>query len=225
MPPESGGIGMSVTPTLAVVVAGRGGLPYAVLHGEPLLAHALRAASHAVPGDRVAVLTDDGGAPAGDAARDPARIARRAGVDVEVTPATAFWRRTHDAPVVLVDPLCPLVPGTFVADLAGRAVVNPDLGFVAYRPVTDTVKSVVGGRIRGTIDREALALVSSPVVVPARALRDDTVPPDEVSALVAWLRERAAVELVRAPSTGRRVDDQAALDVLECIDEIARRTR
>jgi hypothetical protein len=48
---------------------------------------------------------------------------------------------------------------------------------------------------------------------------------DDFARLAAWLRARGPVELVRAPSLARRVDDASAVNLLECVDELARRVR
>jgi hypothetical protein len=216
--------GPSPTWTLAVVVAGRGRLPFHDLHGEPLLAHVLRTAHDVARGRPVLVVVDDERTPA--ATGEPERIARGVGGATEVVSVSDLWARTDLGSLVILDPLCPLAPATFVAEVLGRAEADGESALVAYRPVTDTVKSVVDGRISGTIDRELLGAVSTPVVLPAAVLADPGGPPPvDVTELVGWLRARTRVELVRAPSAARRVDDEAALQVLECVDEINRRSR
>ena len=174
-------------------------------------------------GNPVTIVVDDERPDLRAVGDGPERIARSAGGPTRLVGAGDYWTRSHERPVAILDPLCPLVPASFVAQILERSQADPATALVAYRPVTDTVKAVVGGRIRGTIDRQRLAVVSSPVVLPLAALGEQ--PPTDVSELVAWLRLRATVELVRAPSAARRVDDEAALQVLECVDEINRRTR
>jgi 2-C-methyl-D-erythritol 4-phosphate cytidylyltransferase len=226
MPPDSGGIdmsGASSTPLVAIVMSGRGALPYLALHGEPLLAHVLRTAHAVSGGDPVTIVVDGERPNLRAVGEEPQRIARAAGGPTQLVVAGDYWTRAHERPVAILDPLCPLVPASFVAQVLERSQAEPETALVAYRPVTDTVKSVVGGSIRGTIDRQRLAVVSSPVVLPRAVLGEQ--PPTDVSELVAWLRRRATVELVRAPSAARRVGDEAALQVLECVDEINRRSR
>jgi 2-C-methyl-D-erythritol 4-phosphate cytidylyltransferase len=215
--------GPSAAPLVAIAVTGRGDLPYLALHGEPLLAHVLRTAHTVSRGNPVTIVVDDEPRGAGVAGVELERIARSAGGATEVVGAGDFWARSHGRAVAVLDPLCPLVPASFVTQVLERSQAEPATALVAFRPVTDTVKSVVGGRIRGTIDRQRLAMVSSPVVLPVAALGEQ--PPTDVSDLVTWLRLRVTVELVRAPSAARRVDDEAALQVLECLDEIDRRIR
>jgi 2-C-methyl-D-erythritol 4-phosphate cytidylyltransferase len=213
-----------------VLVAGRGRLAFEPLHGEALLAHVLRtagrvAAGHAEhPDQPVALLLDPG-----QDADEIRRTASGAGVRVEAVEASVWWSGRRGG-VLLLDVLCPLLPVAFVFEVLRRAHASPETAVVGFRPVTDTVKSVVDGRIMGTIDRERLGIVTSPVWVPGEALAG-TAPgqapdvPSDVSELVGWLRERCPVELVRSPSVGRRVEDVASVHLLECVDEIARRTR
>src|SRR5687767_4135159 len=69
--------------------------------------------------------------------------------------------------VVVLDPLCPLVPSVFVADLVGR-VVATGLPHAGVRPVTDTAKGLHSGLVGETLDRESLFQLASPVVLPSR---------------------------------------------------------
>ena len=55
------------------------------------------------------------------------------------------------------DALCPLASTDFIRGVRQQAAASPELSVLAYRPVTDTVKTVVDSRIQGTIDREGLA--------------------------------------------------------------------
>ena len=50
-------------------------------------------------------------------------------------------------------------------------------------------------------------------------------PTASLVALLAWLRERGEVDLPKAPSMARRVEDVSALAVLESVDELAGRVR
>jgi hypothetical protein len=202
---------------MALVVAGRGDLPFATLHGEPLLAHALRAAADAAAGEGLVVVVDEAG-------REPATT-----VVSDVRPAAtvvtvaAWWADRADRVDLLHDPLCPLVPAHFLRQLGDRAAAGPALA--AVRPVTDTVKTARGDRIHGTIDRDRLGVVVAPVTIPAGVGAGGPVPPLGFARLVEWLRERVPLELVRAPSLARRVDDAGGVVLLECVDEIARRVR
>jgi hypothetical protein len=95
---------------------------------------------------------------------------------------------------------------------------------VAFRPVTDTIKTVVDDRIVGTLDRDRFGIVASPVVF-AHGGAEAPPPTDDFGVLAAWLRSAGPVELRKAPSLGRRVDDPSAVNLLECMDEMARAVR
>ena len=198
-----------------LVVADRGSLPFALLHGEALVAHALHALLAAWPAG-VTVVVDEG-------SRDAtARVARRLGRGtVSLVGREEWWRSRATGADLLHDPLCPLVPEEFLRDLAAADGVAR----AAYRPVTDTVKTAVDGRISGTLDRDRLGVVVAPVVLPASFGVGEPPPPLAFAPLVRWLRARGPVELVRAPSSARRVDDEEGVMLLECVDESARRVR
>lgn len=202
-----------------VPLEGRGSLPLVDLHREALFVHAVRALLDvdAVAG-RVVVTVDPGQRAAAEAALERSDLA------VLVEDAHTWWQTvTHTVTVVLHDPLCPLVPASFLADcLEGSSA--QDRAVVAFRPVTDTIKTVVEERIADTLDRDQFCIVTSPVVFGHEPI--SSVPPTtDFGVLVTWLRERGPVGLRKAPSLGRRVDDASAVNLLECIDEMARSVR
>jgi 2-C-methyl-D-erythritol 4-phosphate cytidylyltransferase len=89
------------------------------------------------------------------------------------------------------------------------------------RPVTDTVKLLVGDTVGETVDRDALARVVSPLVVPAdlvvglaEPLAD---PAADLASLVELLRARGPVELVEAPPEAMRVSGPDDIAVLEAL--------
>jgi hypothetical protein len=190
----------------------RGRLPLVELHGEPMFLHPVRALLRSGVVDHVVVTADD------PAAAAPYLQRRRLHDEVDVLAADTFWSHA-DRTLVLADPLCPLLPSDFVARLVTEADGAATAG---YRPVTDTVKTVVDQRIAGTLDRDNLAVVASPVVVPA-SLAGQRPPVADFALLAAWLRERGGLRLVKAPSMARRVGDESAVRVLECLDELGRR--
>jgi 2-C-methyl-D-erythritol 4-phosphate cytidylyltransferase len=203
---------------LVLVAAGRGDLPFALLHDEPLLAHALRASRAGLPDEGEVVVVVD------EACRDAATaVASAARATATVTTVEEWWTGRGDRVDVLHDPLCPLVPADFLRDVAERAVTG--MALAAYRPVTDTVKTARGDRIRGTIDRDRLGVVVAPVSLPPGVGAGEPAPPLGFARLVEWLRERVPVELVRAPSLARRVVDAEGVVLLECVKETARRVR
>lgn len=206
-----------------LVLRGRSRLAFADLHGEPLYAHPMRALAAAAGPFRVVV--------------DPADEQRvRADVgrwqlSADVVAGDDWWppARRAAAPLLLHDGLCPLVPAAFLASMLSRGAEQPGVAHVAVRPVTDTLKEVVGDRILGTIDRARLVSVTAPVLVPPAMLAplaEDAPPPvDDFGRLVTWLRARGTVELVRAPSLGRRVEHARAVHLLECVEEVGHRVR
>lgn len=163
---------------------------------------------------------------------DVARVrddARRWGITAEVGAGDAWWSgsSTADRALLVHDALCPLVTAEFIGSLLQRAEELPGTPVAAVRGVTDTLKVVVGDRITGTIDRDSLVTVTSPVLVPAELLAGagEAPPVCDAAALVGWLRARGEVELVRAPSLGRRIGDVRAVRLLESLDEVGHRVR
>lgn len=205
-------------------VVGRGHVPFAVLHREPLFVHAARAASEAGVARGAVVVVVDGP----DADRAGAALAK-AGVAAEVR-AEDDWD-PGTGPVLVHDPLCPLTPPEFLRSMLAESAGPEPLSVMAFRPVTDTVKIADATRIRGTVDRDTLGALSSPAVLTpcllerAQATGLGRPPLRDVTGLLAWMRRCGRVELVRAPSMARRVDDESAVLVLQCVDELGRRTR
>ena len=214
--------GVNHAPRALLVLAGRSELAFHQLHGEPLYAHALRALDAALGG--VEVVVDAG---------DAERVRREAsgwGVEVRVDDLGSWWQavlESAERPLLVHDALCPLVTADFIRTVLTRSREVPGAAVAAVRAVTDTLKAVVDGRIEGTIDRDQLVTVTSPVLVPAAVLSaaEEPLPLLDGAALVAWLRARGQVELVRAPSLGRRIQDVRAVRLLESLDEVGHRVR
>lgn len=181
----------------AVVETGRGSLPFALVHGEALVAAAAWALGEA--GVQL--------------------------VDLGVTwDAVQEESRETGAAYVLHDSLCPLTPPGFLADCVREAVAR-DAVVVGVREVTDTVKRVVERdgvrRLGATLDRSALVGVCSPLVLPASvvaALPDLPGRPGLDLAVVASLLG-ADHEVVRmpAPPAARRVASPDDIVVLEAL--------
>jgi len=148
-------------------------------------------------GDVTSLLVDHGGA-------DDALRALTAAADV----------------VVVSDPLCPLVPASFISTLVqtlslrlGDGRDSPAL--IATRPVVDTLKRVdPAGLVAATVDRETVRAVLSPVVATGRRLNDIpdlTAALSDPALLVRELQLAGEVELVSAPESARRVGGRADL--------------
>jgi 2-C-methyl-D-erythritol 4-phosphate cytidylyltransferase len=128
--------------------------------------------------------------------------------------------RDADLPLVLHDALCPMTPPGFIADCVRRAVAD-GVVVAGVRPVTDTLKTLTGDTLGTTVDRESLARVVSPVVVPAdqvagaaELLADPTV---QLAPLVEALRAGGPVLLVEAPAEAMRVSGPDDVRVLEAL--------
>ena len=184
-----------------VLDEGRGSLPFALMHGEALVACATWALVEA------RVLPVD------------ARTTAAGLVDAVLTDGLA-----DGLPLVLHDALCPMTPPEFIVACVRRAV---DAGVVVagVRPVTDTVKVLAGSTLGETVDRESLARIVSPVVVPAgrvatsaESLAD---PALDLASLVEALRDGGPVELLEAPPQAMRVAGADDVRVLEALTQPA----
>jgi 2-C-methyl-D-erythritol 4-phosphate cytidylyltransferase len=215
---------MSARMTVGVVpLEGRGALPFVDLHREALFLHAVRALLEVDRiADRVIVTADR------DQVSLAASLLARADLDVPVQDAGRWWSRlTGPLTVVLHDPLCPLVPAWFLSGCLEEPTghLRDDGALVAFRPVTDTIKTVVDERIVDTLDRDRFGIVASPVVFHHDGGGDRPASTHDFAALAGWLRGRGPVRLRKAPSLGRRVDDPSAVNLLECMDEMAHAVR
>jgi len=174
-----------VPPALgAVVERDRGSLPFALIHGEALVACAAWALEQA---------------------------------GVTAVDQTTTWSALTDAgePMVLHDALCPMTPPEFLARCVAMAVER-DAVVVGVRPVTDTVKSVEDGFLRGTVDRDDLLGVASPVVLPPAVVAAlDDLPSSDFAELAAQLAQRFPVLTLQAPAEGRRVSGEDDVRLLE----------
>jgi len=170
-----------------IPTTGRGSMPFALLHGESLVAVAAWGAGEA---------------------------------GIELLDFDAAWAQVRERgePLVLHDPLCPMTPVAFLREAVARAV-DGDTVVVGVHPVTDTIKAVRDGRVGGTVDRDGLWTVTSPVVLPASVVAEleDWPDADDFAALVTGLRGRFPVEFLQAPVLGRRVEDESAVALLEAL--------
>lgn len=179
-------VGMSTSDAVGLVpTTGRGSMPFALLHGESLVAVASWALGEA-------------------------------GVDLLDFDLTWHDVQVLERPLVVHDPLCPMTPVGFLRAAVAEAAEH-DTVVVGVHPVTDTVKAVHDGRVGGTVDRDGFWAVASPVVLPASlvAALDAWPDTDDLTTLVARLRETTAVRFLEAPALGRRVEDESAVVLLE----------
>lgn len=197
--------------TAVVPVVGREDMAFAELAGRPLLHHAVEAVA-GLPGARIVVVV-------GDAAGWVPELDHLAGGAV-VRRASDWWADVaRSAPLLVHDPLCPLSPVASLEAALALALDRPEIAIVGFRPVTDTVKVVDHGVIAGTVDREELASIATPLVIGAAVVAALPGAPDltDLAATVASLRHGWPVELIGVPSTACRVDTAAALHLLRGI--------
>jgi len=214
------------SPQTVLVLGDRGTLPFEALHGEPLYFHGLRALVEAFPVEATVTVDDD------HLTRVRAEV-HDVGITARVVTTGMWWEERDLLPaddLLVHDALCPLTTAQFLRDVRERVDGRPGCSFMSFRPVTDTTKTVVDEQISGTIDRQGLAALMSPAVVPASllagAIKTDRMPPlSDFAELATWLRGLGDLELVKAPSMALRVDDASAVNLLECLDEVGRRVR
>jgi len=201
-----------------VPVIGREPLAHRSCRSVPLFAHAVAAVGAL---GRTTVVTGDVRLP-----RD--RWPQPLDHDVVALPAGEDTLRSAAAKadvVVIHDPLCPLVTATFIRRVVAAATGAPA---IAVRPVIDTVKRTSRGVITGTVDRETLRIVTSPIVmdpVTFAAIPDLGAALRDLGGLTRWLVEQAAVTLVLAPSGGRRIEDDSAFGLMMSMDAVRHQLR
>ena len=109
-------------------------MPFALLHGESLVAVAAWALGEA---------------------------------EAELLDFDTSWPAVQGREALLVvhDPLCPATPVAFLREAIQTAAAKQSV-VVGVRPVTDTVKTMADDLVGGTVDREDLVAVASPLVSP-----------------------------------------------------------
>lgn len=155
-----------------VIDEGRGSLPFALVHGESLIA----AAAFSLEAAEVTLI-------------DPR-------TDLAIL-------REEQCLLVLHDPLCPLTPPDFLADVVERCDASGAI-VVGYRPTSSDSDPVE---------------VTSPIVLPATVVDQlEELPHGDFADLVADYRARFPVIMVEAPPAGRRVHGAEDLAAIEALD-------
>jgi 2-C-methyl-D-erythritol 4-phosphate cytidylyltransferase len=128
--------------------------------------------------------------------------------------------------VVIHDPLC---PGVSTASMRWLIEFwSPGTVTVAVRPVVDTVKAVDDGVVAGTLNREGLRMISSPLVMPAdriAAMPQLVERLADLASLVATLRRACEMVLVPVDPSSGRIQDPSSVALLEALDAVHERDR
>jgi 2-C-methyl-D-erythritol 4-phosphate cytidylyltransferase len=183
---------MNLTPApLGVVpLEGRGSLPFALVHGESLVAAASWALTTAG-----AKLFDYG-------------------VSFADLQGTGQMLVIHD-PLCPLTPASFLREAITESVRTGAVVVGVRPVTDTVKEYDPTSGSGQPGRLGATVDRDQLICVTSPVVLPATVVAAlDELATDDLADLVAGLTQRFPVRHLPAPPLGRRIVDEDDLDVL-----------
>src|SRR5262245_28337794 len=173
-----------------VVEADRGSLPFALLHGEPLVACAAWALGEA------GVYLVDGTTP---------------WETVVEADLALVW---HDAlcPMTPPDFLAACVRRAVADDVVVAGVLP------VTDTVKEVVHGADGPVVGDTHDREGLRRLASPLVIPASVVaRLDDWPDSDLRVALAHLRSLTQVELFAAPDAARRVSGPGDLALLEAL--------
>lgn len=180
-----------VAPLGLVPVEGRGSLPFALVHGESLLAAASWALTTAG-----ATLYDLG---------VPFAQVQEQGLDLVV----------HD-PLCPLTPVEFLREAVALSRSTGAVVV----GVRPVTDTVKQYDAPPGGPLRlgATVDRDGLVALASPVVLPAAVLAAlDDLPVDDLAGLVVELSRRFPVQHLQAPALARRITSTDDLEVLAAL--------
>lgn len=179
-----------------VPMAGRGALPFALVHGESLLAAASWALTTA-------------GAELYDLAV-PWALVQESGRDLVV----------HD-PLCPLTPAEFLTEALALSRRTGAVVVGVRAVTDTVKTVAGTEQDGTL-RLGETVDRDDLLAVTSPVVLPAAVVAAMVDPSlDDLPALAGELAGRFPVRHLPAPPLGRRVGSEAEIAVLAALSAVA----
>jgi 2-C-methyl-D-erythritol 4-phosphate cytidylyltransferase len=198
-----------------VPLVGREPVVRATFRERPLVLSAVDALSAAGVGRVVVLAAAEQLASAAEALRESPAVEL-----VECPDGERLVRESVSADdiVIVHEPLCPLVP----ASVLRHAVARWEAGTasVAVLDVVDTVKATKDGVVRSTLDRSALRIVASPVVLSGAQLRDLpdlTAALSRPASLVAAMAGRCALRITAASPLSMRVEDASSLRVLAAV--------
>ena len=180
-------------PLGVVPIDGRGSLPFALVHGESLVAAASWALTTAG-----AKLFDHDIAFAG-------------------LQNTGQMLVIHD-PLCPLTPAAFIEQAIEESVQTGAVVVGVRQVTDTIKEYDPSTGSGRAGRLGATVDREDLMCVTSPVVLPATVVDVlDELATDDLADFVAALSRRFPVRYLPAPPLGRRIVDETDLEVLSAI--------
>jgi 2-C-methyl-D-erythritol 4-phosphate cytidylyltransferase len=181
---------------------------WADLDGQPLLTHALSTARRLGPAELVLVVAaervEEAAALAPDARVVAGGARRRDSVANGLAACHAEWVAVHDAARALA-------PARLFAD--GLAAARSSGAAVPVIPVVDTIKQVVDGRVHGTLDRAAHALVQTPQVFRRDLLLQALGSTDQDVTDEATLVERLGLRVATFPGDERNFKITTPLDL------------
>jgi 2-C-methyl-D-erythritol 4-phosphate cytidylyltransferase len=181
-------------PLGVVPLEGRGSLPYALVHGESLVA----AASWALTTAGAELFDYD--------------------VPFEVVRASGRMLVVHD-PLCPLTPAAFLEQAIAEAQHSGAVVVGVRPVTDTIKEYGAPTASGQPGVLGATLDREQLICVTSPVVLPAAVVEALDGLDDDLAVLVAGLAERFPVQYLQAPALGRRIVAVSDLEALAALSQ------
>ncbi len=179
-----------------VPVEGRGSLPFALVHGESLVA----AASWALSTAEVELFDYS--------------------VPFEAVQETGRALVVHD-PLCPLTPAGFLAEAVAESTATGAVVVGVRPVTDTIKEYDEPADDAGPGTLGATVDRDELVCVTSPVVLPAAVVAAldglEALDSGDLAGLVAELSQRFPVRHLPAPPLGRRVAGEADLEVLDAL--------
>jgi 2-C-methyl-D-erythritol 4-phosphate cytidylyltransferase len=202
-----------------VPLVGRGPVVSATFRGRPLVVSAVDALSAAGVRRVVVLAAAEQLASAAEALHGSRAVELVQCPDGE----SRVWDSVSaDDVVVIHEPMCPLVPAAVLEQAADRW--EPGTASVAVLDLVDTVKATRDAVVSATLDRSALRILGSPVVLSGALLQDLpdlTATLSRPASLVAALAGRCSLDLTAASPLSMRVEDASSLLVLAALDALA----
>lgn len=180
-------------PLGVVPIDGRGSLPFALIHGESLVA----AASWALTTAGAELFDYD--------------------TSLEKLQRSGRTLVVHD-PLCPLTPAAFLAEAIEQSEQTGAVVVGVRAVTDTVKEYDAPAGPEADGRLGATVDRDDLMCVTSPVVLPASVVDAlEELDTDDLAELVDTLTRRFPVRFVPAPPLGRRISEESDLEVLDAL--------